>query len=252
MGSIGKIFKNRREQLGISLKDVENNTKIRKRYLEAIENDNFGIIPGSPYVKGFIRTYASFLKIDSNPLIKEYESGYGESLRQQEEKYLDFNKTSVYMRRRLNFVFFVVGIFILITLIVLGARALRGRSEVVPGAKEKNEVPLEEVLPPKEESAIEDAKQPANDVLAPNEAPNLTGEEFKIKVTALDTVWLRVFVDGEKVLERILEKGEFKEWIAKGSVIIKSGNGQLVQIEKDGELLGELGIGLEEKTFTSK
>ena len=84
----------------------------------------------------------------------------------------------------------------------------------------------------------------------PDDADMPSETEFIVKVTAVDRVWLRVFVDGEKVLERVLEKDESKEWTAKESVTMKSGNGQLVQVEKDGELLGELGLGLEERTCT--
>ncbi len=257
MASIGEIFKDKRESLGLTLKDVEKSTNIRKRYLEAIENDDFDVIPGSAYVKGFMRVYASFLKIDSEPLIKEFESNYKEPLKYEKERYIDVSRKSVYRRRRITFLLSAIGVLLVIVLIVLGVRALSRRSDVVSEPEEKIEVPLEEVLPPEEESMREESLPPieksSNDIFSSKDAHILdipTREGFKIKVTALDRIWLRVFVDGENVFERILEKDESREWTAKESVAIKSGNGELVQVEKDGELLGKLGVGLEEKTFT--
>jgi len=250
MDSIGEVFENKRKSLGLSLKEVENVTKIRTRYLQAIEDDNFDIIPGSAYVRGFIRTYASFLKIDSGPLIKEYEEEYGEPLQYEKEKYVDVRERDVFKRRRLIFLFSVVGVILLVLAIVWGGSALNKKIQA-PKQEEKTEIPLEDVLPPEEEMPLEETVSPEEEFTT-DATPALPSaeEEFKIEVTALDRVWLRVFVDEENVFEEILEKGQSKEWTAKESVRIKSGNGELVEVKKDGKLLGELGIGLEEKVFT--
>ena len=250
MDSIGEIFETKRKSLGLSLKEIENATKIRTRYLQAIEDDNFDIIPGGAYVKGFIRTYASFLKIDSGLFIKEYEEEYGEPLRYEKEKYIDVREIDVFKRRRLILLFSVVGVILLVLAVVWGGRALNKKIQA-PKQEEKIEVPLEDVLPPEEEMPLEETVPP-EEVSTTDTTSALPSveEEFKIEVTVLDRVWLRVFVDEEKVFEEILEKDQSKEWTAKESVRIKSGNGELVEVKKDGELLGELGIGLEEKVFT--
>jgi len=250
MDSIGEVFENKRKSLGLSLKEVENVTKIRTRYLQAIEDDNFDIIPGSAYVRGFIRTYASFLKIDSGPLIKEYEEEYGEPLQYEKEKYVDVRERDVFKRRRLILLFSVVGVILLVLAIVWGGSALNKKIQA-PKQEKKTEIPLEDVLPPEEEMPLEETVSPEEEFTTDaTPALPLAEEEFKIEVTALDRVWLRVFVDEENVFEEILEKDQSKEWTAKESVRIKSGNGELVEVKKDGKLLGELGIGLEEKVFT--
>jgi cytoskeleton protein RodZ len=58
------------------LVDVENVTKIRSKYLEALEENDFEVLPGSTVVKGFLRSYAVFLKIDPELLLYEYRSLY--------------------------------------------------------------------------------------------------------------------------------------------------------------------------------
>ncbi|HWI54257.1 MAG TPA: helix-turn-helix domain-containing protein, partial [Desulfobacteria bacterium] len=64
MQSIGESLKNAREQKGISLEQAEDDTKIRKRYLQALEDGEYSIIPGSVYAKGFLRNYANYLGLN--------------------------------------------------------------------------------------------------------------------------------------------------------------------------------------------
>jgi cytoskeleton protein RodZ len=58
---IGERLRNAREARGLSLDEVEAGTRIRRRYLEALEAEAFAQIPGPAYVKGFVRTYATYL-----------------------------------------------------------------------------------------------------------------------------------------------------------------------------------------------
>lgn len=55
---------------------MEDATKIRGKYLEALEEDDFEVLPGSTCVKGFLRTYAIFLKLDSDALVDVYKSSF--------------------------------------------------------------------------------------------------------------------------------------------------------------------------------
>jgi helix-turn-helix protein len=59
-----------RQELDIA--DVESRTKIRAKYLRALENEEFGLLPGSTFVKTFLRTYAEVLGIDPHRLVEEY------------------------------------------------------------------------------------------------------------------------------------------------------------------------------------
>jgi len=73
MDSIGQQLAAARRRRGIDLKEAEEATKIRLRLLEALENDQFDLLPDPVYIKGFIRSYASYLKIDPKPLVEEYK-----------------------------------------------------------------------------------------------------------------------------------------------------------------------------------
>ncbi len=71
--SLGAILKERRLSLKLSLKDVSEALKIRGVFLEDIEKDQWTKLPGLTYTKGFIRSYAKFLKIEEviKPLYDE-------------------------------------------------------------------------------------------------------------------------------------------------------------------------------------
>ena len=68
-GNIGRILKQRREELGRTLQNAEEDTRIRKTYLESLENNRFSELPGQAYVTGFIRLYAGYLGLASDPLL---------------------------------------------------------------------------------------------------------------------------------------------------------------------------------------
>ena len=59
---------------GLDISELEASTKIRAKYLRALENDEFSMLPGSTYVKSFLRTYAEHLGLDAQLLVEEYRA----------------------------------------------------------------------------------------------------------------------------------------------------------------------------------
>jgi len=70
--SVGKIIEDRRKELGLTIDDCSKKTRISKKFLEAIESDNYDAFPGEVYYLGFLRNYAQLLSLDSNKLIHDY------------------------------------------------------------------------------------------------------------------------------------------------------------------------------------
>ena len=68
---VGGMFKSKRKELNLSLKEVENSTSIRSSYLEAIEEGNIDAHISGVYALGFMKQYAQFLGIDIEHLIRE-------------------------------------------------------------------------------------------------------------------------------------------------------------------------------------
>ncbi|HEY4280527.1 MAG TPA: helix-turn-helix domain-containing protein [Conexibacter sp.] len=76
MPDIGSTLREARMRARIDITEVEQATKIRAKYLRAIENEEWDLLPGSTFVKSFIREYANFLGIDSRPLVEEFKLRY--------------------------------------------------------------------------------------------------------------------------------------------------------------------------------
>lgn len=71
--NIGKKLKDARVAHGLTLDDLQQATKIQKRYLIAIEDENFDELPGDFYVRAFIKQYANTVGLNGNDLLKEYD-----------------------------------------------------------------------------------------------------------------------------------------------------------------------------------
>jgi helix-turn-helix protein len=69
---IGEALKRTRTRQKIDIRTVEQQTKIRIKYLRALENEEWDVLPGPAYAKGFLRTYAHFLGLDGDALVDEY------------------------------------------------------------------------------------------------------------------------------------------------------------------------------------
>jgi len=73
---IGNSLREARARHGLEVAQVELATKIRGKYLRAIEEEQFDALPAEPYVKGFLRTYAEFLGLDGQLYVDEYDSRF--------------------------------------------------------------------------------------------------------------------------------------------------------------------------------
>jgi cytoskeleton protein RodZ len=76
MPTIGETLREARMRRHLDISDVESRTKIRAKYLRALENEEFGMLPGPTFVKTFMRTYAELLGLDPHPLVEEYRATY--------------------------------------------------------------------------------------------------------------------------------------------------------------------------------
>lgn len=76
--SIGATLRDARRRYGLEVREVEERTKIRARYIRALENEDWETLPAPAYVRGFLRTYGQLLGLDGEMLADEYRRTYGE------------------------------------------------------------------------------------------------------------------------------------------------------------------------------
>lgn len=69
---LGNVLRRRRRELGVNLEEVQEHTKIRIRYLEALEAGDWDVLPGDVYARGFVRRYAEYVQLDGIDLLHTY------------------------------------------------------------------------------------------------------------------------------------------------------------------------------------
>ena len=143
MESPGKLLKASRESRNLSLKEVSKSTKIREHLLKAIEEDRYEILKYPAYLKGFLKTYAKYLGLNPDDIVRGYQK-YLESmilLKEPESKRLP-----TVSRKKLVLWFFVICIFL--TVLFTGIFLNRTYHFLpFPGKKELSRTPLPAIQP---------------------------------------------------------------------------------------------------------
>lgn len=76
MFDIGSSLREARERQNLDFSELEERTKIRPKYLRALEDERFDILPAPTYVRGFLRSYAEAIGLDGQPFVDEYNSRF--------------------------------------------------------------------------------------------------------------------------------------------------------------------------------
>lgn len=76
--AIGATLREARRRYGLEVREVEERTKIRARYIRALENEDWETLPAPAYVRGFLRTYGQMLGLDGEMLADEYRRRFGD------------------------------------------------------------------------------------------------------------------------------------------------------------------------------
>jgi hypothetical protein len=80
---IGSSLRAARERQGLGYPEIELATKIRSKYIRALEEEDFDAVPGDAYIRGFLRTYADYLGLDGEVYVDEYASRFLTSWRDE-------------------------------------------------------------------------------------------------------------------------------------------------------------------------
>ena len=75
---LGELFKRKREKMGLSQEQVVEVTRLRKHFVEALENEDWDNLPSGVFVRGFITAYAQVLGLDEKKALSLYESSMPE------------------------------------------------------------------------------------------------------------------------------------------------------------------------------
>ena len=204
MNGPGKVLQQARKKKRYSIDKVHKTTKIKKEYIEGLENDNVSVFPAELYYKNFLKTYAQFLSLDPVEMVNLYEQSkleqqddlFKQSNNNPENKFFEFFKTN-----KQTFIYIGYGLIgiILICLIILIIPTKKGSDNT------ENSVPEQATT-----STTKKQVQPQT--------------EQKLYIRAIDDTWIKVVGDDKKLFENILGKEKTFETKTKTEFIIKIGN----------------------------
>lgn len=235
MGNFGDKFRIIREQQGFQLEEIEEETKIRKLYLKAIEDENFSILPPRVYATGFVKRYARFLKLNPDELVSEFQS-----LAYTKEEIDDYSPSKNTLSSS-SFRFPIKNILAAIVfflLVVWAGSYLVGYFSDQISEKDKNKTP-----PSTSDVAKEEPKR---------EAPVPTvAKKLSMTVQAKQLCWLQVWVDGEQQYASNLTIGQSQTFEGQKTIRIKAGNAIGIDITLNNKKLEPLGKQgeVKERTF---
>ncbi len=159
MNQIGPIFREARAQSDKSIDDAVKETKIAKKYLLAIENENFDIFPGETYLIGFIRNYSQFLGLDPDEMVLKYRDY---KIQEQPAPIEQLTAKPSYLKRFVLIgLIFVIAVSATLYILLTGdrSRKTKTKEEKVPRAevaKEEKEEKVESLVVFEEEEIIRD------------------------------------------------------------------------------------------------
>ncbi len=116
--SVGKILGESREQQGLSVLDVSNRIKFAPRQIEALEADDFAMLPEAAFVRGFVRSYARLLQLNPDPLLAALPFSHTQAASSHEIKSVDIPMPSVMSARRHNIVWLAGALVVALSLAI--------------------------------------------------------------------------------------------------------------------------------------
>lgn len=251
-GQIGPILEKRRLEKGLSLKEVEQATKIRTRYLEGLEREDPTMLPDPVYARGFLKTYANFLGLDGERLSRELRDRRSprreRQLSHEAPGTSDFEKplitpggVSEAERRRVSgATILTVALAVLVLAAVIGALYYVGARSV--GTPDEPAVEQEDPgLSQKEEPATETTTSAPSGATGEGE-DDATPDTVPVIVRVADSpAGLTVSVDGAVALDQFAQPGFSQTFEARNSVTVSTANAGAVEVEVGGENQGRLG-----------
>jgi hypothetical protein len=190
---IGNSLRRARERLGLELSQVEDATRIRKKYLKALEDERFDVLPAPAYAKGFMRTYADFLGLEGERFVDEFNERFPPSDSVEAAPLERVRPRRHWLSARLVVIPLVLSIALLTWRLASGG----GTPHHVASAPPLPHVPLSEAVP-----SVPRISTPAR--------RPLRKARFTIVATR-GTCWLSVHLDSEQgrvLYQRTLRLGE--------------------------------------------
>jgi cytoskeleton protein RodZ len=245
---IGTLLRETREAKEITLDTVQEETKIRRHYLQALEQGKKELLPGDVYLKGFLKNYANFLGLPGEELVRRYSQSQDQENKATPE-HISWKVPSESNRYRRQI---VVPIMLLVILIMAGLGLTRmikapnsGPISPPPAANE----------PPPSLPEISDPNIDTNQETLPGESIvqtvldtpteivyKVSADSLQVKLTInSDRCWVASRIDDSAEISETLTTGSSRTLSAKDKIWLRAGNPHVLDLTVNGVHLGVAG-----------
>jgi cytoskeleton protein RodZ len=242
----GARLKRERELRGVSRDEICTATRIGTRFLDALENEQWGILPGGIFNRGFVRAVARFLGLDEDDLLAEYDLAMSEQNSQVEPAVSPPLPQGPARARAGRFILpATLGVIVLLGTGWLGLRwhykslrqATEERNRVLPGVPVAGQ-PHGTVSSPSEENVT----GATSATPAPSARPSATETRgLELKIEAGKETSLSISADGSKVFEGSMIAGQSRTFTAQNAIDISAKDAGALLLELNGQTLAPLG-----------
>lgn len=238
LADLGSTLSLKRQEKQLSLAQVETQTRIRSRFLRAIEAGKLDELPEPVYIQSFIQKYAEVLGLDG----KDFAHSFPVSDRQLYPQPETISLPPAQLKTRHLYVLYVL----MIVGTVTALSQILSRSEPLSNSQLQKQPTISVAKPtsPKQPQKVKSVN--------PSSTASKTNKPVQVGMTLKAESWMRVVADGKKQFEGLLPQGTQRTWVANEELKVRVGNagGVLVTTvdQKEAKPLGELGQ-VQEVTF---
>jgi cytoskeletal protein RodZ len=230
MPSLGESLRAARERRGVSIDQAAEATKIRRRYLVALERDDLAALPGGTYRRVFVRTYSAYLGLDPEEMATLLPVPAA-----RPPAGAEFERPAPLVRPPRAIATILIGVVSVLAIcgIVLALQLRRsGSNESVAVA---GGVTL--LTPTPAAASTADVATPAPEAATPSSG---AVKAIQIQATAADAVWVAVEADGHQLFAGSLAKGQSRTWDAATRLGLRAADGSRLSIALNGHDKGAL------------
>jgi cytoskeletal protein RodZ len=245
MASLGQQLKQSREEKGISLQEIAESTHISIRFLQAIENDAYDVLPGGVFNRAFVRKFARKVGFDEEQAVNLYQEQWQEQGGEPERGYQLGIDDPEFRQSSGNGV-----LLTFVALIVLGSLAYAAYQYFTPAVSDavggpvaglNTPTPATSVVTPTPGASPEATASPSSSPSGsptPSPTPEASAGAMRVQLTApTEEVWLKIKSDGKEAEQMLLQPGKSREYDVSEEIILSIGRVQSLKIAINGRNL---------------
>ena len=237
MDSFGEFLRRERELRHIELNEISKITKIKKAYLQAIENDTYDELPDIAFVKGFIRAYCNYIGLDSEQTVNYFQQFYEESFSQtvkpQKKSFRSrLNRQTITALAAAGLV--LAGIMLVLLYRTSKDRMSRQGREQGKNVQEVN-FPSATTARSNTETATAVTQTALSEITTTGVPLTMTARQHTLLLKATENTWVRLVPNNEESAgqEALMKTGEQVFWRFTGTAMLTVGNAEGLDIILD-------------------